>query len=414
MRKKLIIGGAAVVITLAAIIMWNPLASKAQENAALQTFTLKRADLTDSILVSGTIKSSDAKNIYSKVNYPVKKVYFEVGDKVKAGDILAELDTDSLELDIRQTELNIRNAEESLKNESASNQYNLQNALNAVESASLELKNAQKDYDEIKGLYEAGASSLDEFLKAESLFNKARLSYDNAQASLENVKSKNSNTTRNNIEIQKVTLEKQRKTLNDAKITAPGDGTVTLVNVEENGASSGLLFVIEDIENLVVSTAIGEYDISYIKPGQEVIVKADSTGDREFTGVISQVAPTAAKDAGGNTASSSNVQFETEIVLKSKDPNIKIGMNVRLTVKVNEKKDVYSLPYDALVTEADGSQWIYVLEAAQEETKPQSASKKIKVQTGMETDMYVEVSSPDLADGMKVLLNPEEGAQSAK
>ena len=405
MKKKFIIGGAVIVAALAIFFIWKPFAPRAQA-AATQTFALAKTDLLDSVLVSGTVISSNTESVYSKAaNYTVKKVYFEVGDKVKAGDILAQLDTASLEFDIRQTELNLKNAEASLKNEDASNQYNLQNALNSLESASIELENSQDNVDQVKELYGAGASSQNELSQAESALERAQLSYDNSKAALENTRSKNTTTTKNNIEIQRIALEKQKKTLNDAKIIAPIDGTVTMVNAKEDGSATGILFVIEDTENLIVSTAIGEYDISLIKLKQEVIIKTDSTGDKQFLGNISKIAPTAIKDASGNTASTSNVQFDTEITMKDKDPNIKIGMNVRLTIKLNEKKGVYSVPYDTIATEADGSQWIYVLEAVQNDSKSQNAAKKIQVQTGMTTDMYVEISSPDLKDGMKVLIS---------
>jgi multidrug efflux pump subunit AcrA (membrane-fusion protein) len=405
MKKKLIIGGIIVAAILAVFFIWRSSLPRAQAQTAEQTFTLEKADLLDSVLVSGTVMSSNKENIYSKIsNYTIKEVYFEVGDKVKAGDVLAQLDTTSLELDIKQTEWNIRNAEALLKNEDSSNQYNLQNALNNVESASLEIKNAQDSFEQIKVLYESGASSQDELSKAESTLRRAQLSYDNALATLENVKNKNTVTARNNIEIQKVTQEKQYKMLKDAQITSPIDGTVTMVNAKENSSAAGLLFVIEDVDNLVISTAIGEYDISLIQLGQEVIIKSDSTGDKQFIGVVSQIAPTATKDNSGITASSSNVQFDTEVTIKDKDPNIKIGMNVRLTIKLNEKKGVYSVPYDAIVTEANGSQWIQVLEATQKDDKTQNSTKKVQIQTGMETDMYVEVSSPELKDGMNVLV----------
>lgn len=415
MKKKLIIGGVIIIAALAIFFVWKPFATKTQETTAAQTFLLEKKDLLDSVLASGTVMSSSTENVYSKVsNYPIKAVYFKVGDKVKAGDILAQLDTTSLEFDIRQTELNIRNAEVSLKNEDSTNQYNLQNALNSVESASLELKNSQDNVEQLKELYDTGAVSQTELSQAESALERAQLSYDNSKVALENIKSKNTTTAKNNIEIQRIALEKQKKTLNDAQITAPIDGTVTMANAKKNGSATGILFVIEDTENLIVSTAIGEYDISLIKLNQEVIIKTDSTGDKQFLGNISKIAPTAMKDASGNTASSSNVQFDTEITLKDKDPNIKIGMNVRLTIKLNEKKDVYSVPYDAIVKEANGSQWVYVLETAQNNKDTQTASRKIQVQTGMETDMYVEVSAPDLKDGMNVQISPNDSTKASK
>jgi HlyD family secretion protein len=406
MKKKLIIGGTILIALLAVFFIWKPFSPRIQDASATQTYTLAKSDLLDSVLVSGTVISSNIENIYSKVaSYPIKQVYFEVGDKVKAGDILAQLDTSALALDIRQTELNIKNAELSLKNEDTSNNYSLQSAQNGVESASLELKNSQDNLEKLKKLFESGAVSSDELSQAESALKRAQISYDNAQAALINAQSKNTSTAKTNLKVQKLTLEKQRKTLNDAKIIAPINGTVTMVNAKENSTANGLLFIIEDIENLIVSTAIGEYDISLIKLGQEVIIKTDSTGDKQFLGNVSKIAPTAIKDASGNTASTSNVQFDTEITMKDKDSNIKIGMNVRLTIKLNEKKNVFSVPYDAIVTQEDGSQTINVLETIQKEGKSQSNTRKLQVQTGMETDMYVEISSPDLKDGMNVQIS---------
>lgn len=406
MKKKLVISSIIVILILAVLFIWRPFAPAAQDTVAKQTYVLQKADLMDSVLVSGIVSSSNSENIYSKVsNYPIKKVYFEVGDKVKAGDVLAELDIAALELDIKQTELNIKNAEASLKNEETSNQHNLSNALNNLESASIELSNSKSSFEQVKALYEAGASSQNELTQAETAMKRAQLSYDNAEAAVKNIKSKDSAGAKNNFEIQKVMLEKQKKTLRDSKITAPIDGTVTMINAKENGSAAGLLFVIEDTDNLIVSTSIGEYDISLVKLGQEVVIKADSTGDKEFLGSVSKIAPTAAKDASGKSNSTSNVVFDSEIAIKDKDPNIKIGMNVRLTIKLSEKKNVYSVPYDAVVTEADGSQWIYVQETTEQGSKSEEALRKIQVQTGMETDMYVEIKSPELKDGMKVLIN---------
>lgn len=400
-KKNLIIVSVLVAIVAVLLVGMSP---KEQQDKEIKTISLKKTDLLDSVLVSGTVISSSTENIYSKLtNYPIKEVFVEVGDKVKAGDVLAKLDTASLALDIKQTELNIKNAEMTLKNENTANHYNIQNASNTVESALIELENQKDDYEKTKILYDAGAVAQIELAKVELAMKKAQISYDNAQMALENNQNKSTATTKNNIQIQKVALEKQKKMLNDATIVAPIDGTVTLVNAKENGSAAGLLFIVEDTENLTISTAISEYDIGLIKIGQEVIIKTDSMGDKEFYGTVSQIAPTAKYDAIGSRASSSNVQFDTEITMKNDSSNtIKIGMNVRLTIKLNEKKNVYSVPYDAVVTESDGNEYIYIAGG-----KKADIIKKIKVQTGMETDMYIEISSAELKDGLKVLTNPK-------
>lgn len=376
MKKKILIVGAILLVIIVGFAGWRLSGSNAQNQAVTQSSTLKKANLVESILVSGTVKSSQSKNVYSEVtSYPIKKVNVKVGDKIKVGDVLAQLDTTSLEFDIRQSKLNI------------------QNSLHNQESALIDLEKAQDNYNITKELHEAGANSLDELKDAEAESKKAELSYKKATE---------------DVEIQRASLEKQSKTLADSTIKSPIAGTITLVNAKEGESAAGLLFVIEDTDNLIVSSEIGEYDISHIKTGQEVIIKADSTGDKQFLGTVSKIAPTAIKDAEGNTDDPSNVQFDTEIAFKDTDPNIKIGMTVRLTIKLNEKKDVYSVPYDAIVLEADGSKWINVSETANNDNKSQNKQRKIKVQTGLETDMYVEIISPDLKDGMTVLMASKE------
>lgn len=146
---------------------------------------------------------------------------------------------------------------------------------------------------------------------------KAQISYDNAQITLKNSQKKSLSITKNNLEIQKVLLQKQKKNLSDSKITAPIDGTVTVANAKAGESGPGLLFVVEDTDNLIVSTSIGEYDIALIKIGQEVAIKTDSTGDQLFTGAVSKIAPTAQKDINGNVTSSSDVQFDTEVALNN-------------------------------------------------------------------------------------------------
>lgn len=415
MKKKAIIISAIIIVILVGIFFVRPSLARVQKDSTIQTITLAKNDLVDSVLVSGTVMSSNTKNVYSKLNaYSVKEVFVKVGDQVKAGDLLAQLDTASLESDIKQAELNVKNSQAALDNEAASNRSSLQNAVNSAGLASIELENARHNYETAKEQYNAGVSSQDALTQVETVLEKAQISYDNAQITLKNSQDKSLSITKNNLEIQKIALEKQKKNLSDAKITAPINGTVTLVNARAGESGTGLLFVVEDTDHLIVSTSIGEYDISLIKIDQEVSIKSDSTGDRQFSGVISKIAPTAQRDANGNIASTSNVQFDTEVELIDSDPNIKIGMNVRLTIKLNEKKSVYTVPYDAVISHDDGSKWIQVLESASQTGSAKNAFKEIPVKTGLETDMYVEISGADIKDGLQVLTNPQDSSKAAK
>lgn len=327
MKKRLLL---IISIIIAAALLFSgwTFIRRSQKESAYSTVTLAKTSITDSVLASGTVLSSNSKEIYSELsNYTLKEVLVKTGDRVKAGDVLAILDTDTLESDIRQAELNISNAETTLKNDIATIETNLKNAENSVKSAKIDLENAQQDYNEAKDLYLSAASTLDELEQKEDLLDKAQLSYDNAVTSLNSSRSKTTAISKTNIELQKVALEKLKKNLNKTRITAPIDGTVTLCNAEAGKSSTGLLFIVEDTDHLIVSTSVGEYDINLLKLGQQVVIKSDSTGNMEFAGVISEIAPSAQRDASGNL-SASNVLFDTEVTLNSNDSNMKIGMNV--------------------------------------------------------------------------------------
>lgn len=415
MKKKMIIISAAVIVLLAGIIFVRPALAGANRNEDARTVTLARNDLVDSVLVSGTVTSGNTKKVYSKLSaYQVKKVYVREGDRVKAGDLLAQLDTKTLESDIRQAELSVKNSQAALDSESNANRSGLQNAQNSVEMAAVDLDNARRSYENAKGLSETGAVSPDELDQAEAAFKKAQIAYENAQITLKNSQQKNLTQAGNNLEMQKLSLEKLRQNLSDARITAPIDGTVTMVNAVEGENGAGLLFVVEDTDHLVVSTSIGEYDIGLVRLGQEVGVKSDSTGDREFTGTVSKISPTAQKDANGDVASSSDVQFNAEIALQDSGSDIKIGMNVRLTLKLDERKNVFTVPYEAVIDHDDGSRSIMALEASDNTGRGKASFKEIPVKTGMETDMYVEIDGTGLKEGLKVLADPQDSGKTAK
>lgn len=409
MKKKAFIISAIIIVLLAGVFAARPLLKRAATNSAIQTISLAKGDLVDSVLVSGTVKSSNLAKVYSRLNaYPVKEVLVQVGDRVKAGDVLARLDTTSLESDIKQAELNVKNSQANMENDTLVNQSNLQNAKNSVAMASLDLDNAKAKVEAVKALIKNGVSTEDELSQAEAALKKAQISYDNAQVSLKNAQNKNLTASGNNYEIQKLALDKLKKNLSDATVTAPINGTVTMVGAVAGEPVNGLLFVVEDTDHPVVLTSVGEYDVDTIKVGQDVIIKTDSTGDREFAGTVSKIAPTAQKDQTGETASTSDVRFDTEVSLSDSAPEIKIGMNVRLTIKLDERKDVFSVPYDAIVKHDDGSEWIQVLDDKDQKGGIRKGIEEVPVKSGLETDMYVEVSGPDLKDGLNVVTNPQK------
>lgn len=203
--------------------------------------------------------------------------------------------------------------------------------------------------------------------------------------------------------MDQIELQKLHRQLADATITAPISGTVTVVDAKVGSPASGLLFVVEDTDNLTVKTKIKEYDIATIQEGMTAQVKSDATGENIFNGSVQKIFPAAVKAPDGTTLEDGTVEFETLVGLTPPSTGLRVGMNVRLGVVTGEKAGVYSVPFDAVTTDAEGQNILYI--AKQQEDGTMTA-EQVPVTTGMETDFSLEVSGDQLTDGMQVITDP--------
>lgn len=210
---------------------------------------------------------------------------------------------------------------------------------------------------------------------------------------------------------QEIAIQSLQDTLADATITAPVSGVVTAVYAEEGQPGNGLLFVIEDTDALKITTNIREYDVGNIEVGMPVVIRSDATGDKEISGTVTYIAPAANKTENGNTltADDSTVEFEAEVQVNDADSGLRIGMNTRLTVLLEERSDVYGVPYDSVVEKADGSEVVYAVEPSSEKEGSYVVTE-VPVTTGLETDFYIEVSGDGITDGLSIVSDPQSVA----
>ncbi len=465
MKKKIIFGTTAVALVgaITAAMLLTGFTGTEQETAAtaVRTAELKKGDLAVSVSASGTVYSQTATSVYSEINYPVKTVYVSVGDKVVAGDLLAELDLSDLETDIAQQKAslnsslasashNLSAAQNDLntyrKNVEDGNDTEVLNARTSVDSAEIELKNAQLDieaaetelysaadkledysdakddgdedtidaaydaYDSARSAYDKASTSLEKakssYIKAEQNLEKAEQSYEATKVSVldkyadyqEKVQSAALNT---DFTEQQLSLDRLEAELSNSNIYAPVSGTITEVYAEPgvsgSGNGSSVMFIIQDTENLKVVANIMEYDVGSVTIGDRVVVTTDATGDAEIGGTLSKIAPTSTlSSTGEETSTSTEAEYQSEITV---DPDgakqgIKIGMNAQLSIVTEERKDVFTVLYDAVVKTPDRT-IIYAVE--------NNAAKAIEVTTGLENDLYIEVSGDGLAEGMQII-----------
>lgn len=416
---------------------------------------LTRTELANRVSATGTVESASYTDVYSMSSSSIKEVYVEVGDRVEAGELLMELDTERLEMDIEEktalinkqrvaAQLSLSSSERKLdqaqRDLDSKRGAGLVNAENALRLAKLQMENAndaynraKKQYDEERDedddedhgwwdedeiTYGASGLTLSQLREArESALNayeSARLSYRNAldqvdlaeteaDRSLESLEdSVAQSKLEANLYADEISLKRMQMELADAAVTAPISGTVTAVYAKEGASGNGLMFVIEDTEDLVIKTNLKEYDIAEVREGMPALIKSDATGETEFEGKVAKIYPTARKGENGQTASGA-IEFPTDVALLSTGAGLRIGMNVRLNIVTEKKENVWAVPYDAVTADASGRTVVYVLRPGENGKQVATA---VEVEVGMETDFYIEIQSDGLQEGDTIVSDP--------
>lgn len=203
-----------------------------------------------------------------------------------------------------------------------------------------------------------------------------------------------------NTAVTQESIRQLSKTLDDTKITAPVSGTVTAVYASVGSSGSGLLFVIEDTEHLVVSTSVKGYDLGDVKTGMTVEIKSDATGDSVIPGTLTTIAPTAKKNQLGDTEASNDPSFEAEVSVDSAESGLRIGMEARLNYIIARQAHVLAVPYEAVFTDEAGQSCILVLRTQEKETY---LVEKLPVTTGLDDDLDIAVSGTGVEEGLRVI-----------
>ena len=190
-------------------------------------------------------------------------------------------------------------------------------------------------------------------------------------------------------------------------VKATTSGTITAMNAVKGNPANGELFTIEDTNDLKVRGKVKEADLNHIHENMPVLVIADATGDKVFPGNLTKIAPTAIKsEATTASTTATKAEFEVEIDLPADTSGLKIGMTTRLSIVSEERADVFSVPFEALVVNDSGQTSIYI---AKENPVEQGSYtvEAIPVTTGLETDSLIEIAGDQLSEGLAIISQPQ-------
>ena len=285
-------------------------------------------------------------------------------------------------------------------------------------------EDAQRAYDTaLKSLSAAQTSAenaaADEMRDYNKAVEDAQVAYGSAVRALSEAQTtvaQGLDTTKDSIESEKIAandealraeIQSAKTSLSKYRITAPVSGTITQVLAEDNATPQGLLFVIEDTNALQVAVKVKEYDVNSIKEGMKAVVTADATGDKEYEGVVQKIYPAALKSADGKETTGSDVEFEADVLVQTADSDLKIGMNAKAQIILEEKQNVLTVPFDALVEGGKDGPAIYTPQKNKDGTY---TVKAIPVKTGLENDIETEITGEGISAGTLFLSDVKAAA----
>lgn len=299
---------------------------KPKENAPNYiTAEVSRGDIEDTVLATGILEATKMVSVGSQVSGQVKKMYVELGDQVKQGQLIAQIDSVRQENDLKTAEASIKNQQAQL----------------AVKQANLAKVTAE--YKRQQAMYAQDATS-----KAE--LESARASYQTAQADIVALNAQ--------IEQSKLTLATSRENLGYTRIIAPMDGTVVAIVTEEGqtvnaNQSAPTIVKLAQLDTMTVKSEISEADVMKVEQGQTVYFTTLGNSEKKHYATLKQVepAPKSINSETNNNSSSSTstaVYYNALFDVPNEDGKLRINMTAQVSIVLAEAKNVLTIPAAAL------------------------------------------------------------------
>lgn len=213
------------------------------------TYTaLEKGNIESDVSSTGTVEAINTVEVGTQISGTIEKIYVDYNDKVKAGQLLAEMDLKLLNATLSNTQANL-----------------------AVSEA--QLNQAKDQYDRNKVLFEENVISEEEYLTSKYSYDQSLSAKEAARASVQNTK----------------------VNMGYARITSPINGTITERSVEEGQTvaasfSTPTMFIIaEDLSKMQILADVDESDIGYIKDSMQVRFTVQTYPELKFYGIVSQI-----------------------------------------------------------------------------------------------------------------------------
>jgi len=393
-RKRIIIWSSVGIALLALIVTGVVIASTSGTKIDPSKLAkVERGDLAKSVVATGKIEPITKVEVKSKASGIVKKLYVEYGDKVKKGQVLAELDKEEIQARVDQARAQLEASEASLNGTRA----DLVRARVDAEGPDVPL--LKRAYERAQGMAKEGvvsASALDDAQKNyEMSLNKQNV----AKAQLQVLQAK-IGQAQGQVSQDRANLKQLEEQLSYTTIESPLDGIVLSRDVEIGdavssilvlGSTATLVMTLGDTSEVYVKGKVDESDIGKVYLGQPARIKVESFKDKTFTGKVTKISPMGVEKDNVTT-------FEVRVSINNPEGMLKAMMTANAEIILEEHKNVLQIPEGAIIYDKDKNASVEV-----PDPKGKDGKRKLAVNIGISNGAKTELLK-GLKEGDQVVL----------
>jgi HlyD family secretion protein len=360
-------------------------------------------DITETVSATGKIQPEVEVKISSEVSGEILDLPYKEGQQVEKGDLLVRVNPDLIQSAVSRS------------------QASYQNVKAGLEQADASLKEAKANYDRSKSLFDRGVISKADWDRAIAAFETATAARSSAYYSVKSAAA---------------TVNEAKDNLGRTTIYAPMSGTISLLNVElgervvgtQQMAGTEILRV-ANLNNMEVEVDVNENDIVKVQIGDSTLVEVDAYLKKEFKGVVTEIANSA---AGALTADQvTNFRVKVRILeesyadlLEGKPETyspFRPGMTATVDIITNKINNSIAVPISSIVIKTEsqmtkekkendvlGSQDINTEDDERFEcvfVNDNGVARLEKVKTGIQDDTNIEIMS-GLSEGDEIITGP--------
>ena len=332
-------------------VMSRPASSLDPSNLA----TVEWGDLARSVVAIGRIEPISKVEIKSKANGIIEDLKVDVGDLVRAGEVLVELDKENLAARLRETRAALMGAEANFQAAEAELEKS------EIEAEDVEVAFARRNTDRAELLLAEGLIGQQAFDESRSALEQAQNRQRAARTQL-NVTRARAEQARANIAQSQASVERAEEELDNASIRSPIDGMVLSRGVEigspvssilNMGAAATLVMVLGNIDEVFVRGQVDEADVGEVRLDQPARIRVEAFRERLFEGRLTQISPLGVEE-------NNVVSFEVRVSIDNAAGELRANMSADAEIILEEHLGTLIVPEAAITYDADRTAWVEV------------------------------------------------------